>query len=128
MRAVLAVCLAGVLTQGCAFGRSAKDVTYTPLGVAQKTFPAEFSTVLRAVEEALATLDLPIREVRSAEEDGRKTRAEVVAVTRDRRITVTVTRITATATRTDVDVRKFLSKDTATATAILVQIGENLGS
>jgi hypothetical protein len=127
MRMKLAACFLCLLAlQACTTARPPAGITYTPLGVAQKTFPKDLPAVQRGVQTALGTLGMPVREVRSVEEGGRPARAEIVADARDRRITVTLERLTNAATRVDVDVQKFPLKDTATATAILQEIDATL--
>ncbi len=123
---VLAVCLVSfVALQGCA-SSSGDRVTYTSTGVAQRTFAKNFPTVEQAVQKALDSLGMPVREVRSVEERGQRVRAEMIATARDRRVTATVEWLTAATTRVDVDVRKVLIQARATATAILIATGEQL--
>jgi hypothetical protein len=127
MRTLLAVCLVSLAAlHACSMGGGGDRVTYTPFGVAQRTFPRDFPTVVQAVQKALGTLEMPVREVRSVEENGQRVRAEMTAAAAERRVTVTVERVTATSTRVEVNVQKLLVKDRATAAAILAETSRNL--
>jgi hypothetical protein len=134
MRGIAALCLLSLLAlQGCvvlavgAMAGAAAGVTYTVMGIAEKTFPADRETVLAALNKALATLDIKTGEMRNIEEGGRIVRTDIQAFARDLTISITVERVSDRATRVSVDAsRKYVLKDRATATEILAQTTTNL--
>ncbi len=134
MRGILVLCLVSLLAfQGCAVlavgavAGAAAGVTYTALGVAEKTFPQDRDTVLAALNKALATLDIKTGQINNIEEGGRVVRTDIQAFARDLTITITVERVSDRATRVSVDAtRKYVVKDKGTATEILAQTTSNL--
>lgn len=122
-----------VLLQGCALlavgavAGAAAGVTYTVMGIAEKTFPEDREAVLAAVQKALVTLDIKTGQVRNIEEGGRIARTELQAFARDLTILITVERVSDRATRVTVDASKrYVLKDKGTATEILAQTTNNL--
>jgi hypothetical protein len=129
MRGILVLCLAGLLAlPGCGgMAGSAAGVTYSALGAAEKTFPQDPDTVLKAVLKALETLDIKTGQTRNTEAGGRVVRSEIEAFARDLTIQIAVERVTERATRVSVDAsRKHVFKDKGTATEILTQTMQHL--
>ena len=134
MRALRWLGLAALLlTQGCvvmavgAVAGAAAGVTYTVLGVAEKTYGEEYDKVAAALRQALASLDIKIGDTQKVEENNKVVTTEIEAFTRDLTIRITIERITDTATHVTVNAsRKTFLKDRATATEILIQTTNNL--
>ena len=134
MRALKVLALVAVLlTQGCAVvavgavAGAAAGVTYTVLGVAEKTYNEEYDTVVDALQKALVSLDIKTGDTKKTEENNKVVVTEIEAFARDLTIQVTIERITDKATRVVVDAsRKYVVKDRATATEILIQTTNNL--
>lgn len=134
MRGLRVLVLAAVLlAQGCAVvavgavAGAAAGVTYTVLGVAEKTYNEEYDAVAAAVEKALANLDIKTGNIRKEEENNKVVTTEIEAFARDLTIRITIERVTDKATRVIVDAsRKYVIKDRATATEILIQTTNNL--
>lgn len=125
--------VAALLTQGCAVvavgavAGAAAGVTYTVLGVAEKTYNEEYDTVVAALQQALAHLDIKTGNIRKTEENNQVVTTEIEAFARDLTIQVTIERVTDKATRVVVDAsRKYVIKDRATATEILIQTTNTL--
>jgi len=122
-----------LLTQGCAVVGvaavvgAAAGVTYTVLGVAEKTFNEEYETVNEALQKALVGLDIKIGNVQKTEEAGQVIATQIQAYARDLTISISIERITSKATRVVADAtRKYFIHDSSTATEILVQTANNL--
>jgi len=134
MRALKVLALVAVLlTQGCAVvavgavAGAAAGVTYTVLGVAEKTYNEEYDTVVAALQQALVSLDIKTGDTRKTEENNKVVVTEIEAFARDLTIQVTIERVTDKATRVVVDASKrYVIKDRATATEILIQTTNNL--
>ena len=117
-----------LLTQGCAVvavgavAGAAAGVTYTVLGVAEKTYNEEYDTVVAALQQALVSLDIKTGDTKKTEENNKVVTTEIEAFARDLTIQVTIERVTDKATRVVVDASKrYVIKDRATATEILIQ-------
>lgn len=134
MRGMAALLLVGLLTlPGCALvavgavAGAAAGTTYTVLGVATKTFTEDYDSVLAALKQALVTLDIKTGDERKTEDQGKVVTTEIDAFARDLSIAISVERITDKATRVVVDAsRKYVVKDSATATEIINQTAANL--
>ncbi len=125
--------VAALLTQGCAVvavgavAAAAAGVTYTILGTAEKTYNEEYDTVVAALQQALATLDIKTGNIKKTEENNQVVVTEIEAFARDLTIRITIDRVTDKATRVVVDAtKKYLVKDAATAGEILIQTTNNL--
>jgi hypothetical protein len=134
MRTLAGLRLEGsLLLHGCAavavvaVAGAAAGVTYTYLGIAEKTFNEPYDAVLEALQKGLVTLDIKTGNTRKVEERGVVVSTTIEAYARDLTISIAVERITDKATRVVVDAnRKYLVKDSSTATEILVQTTNNL--
>jgi hypothetical protein len=134
MRGMAALLLVALLTlPGCALvavgavAGAAAGTTYTVLGVASKTFTDEYDAVLAALKQALVTLDIKTGDERKTEDGGKVVTTEIDAFARDLAIAISIERITDKATRVVVDAsRKYVVKDSATATEIINQTATNL--
>jgi hypothetical protein len=134
MRVLGALALAALLmVQGCAVvavgavAGAAAGVTYTVLGVAERTFNENSDIVAAAVQKALVTLDIKTGNIKKSEENGKVVKTEIEAFARDVTIKIRIERLTDKATRVVVDAsRNYFVKDRATATEILVQTANNL--
>jgi uncharacterized membrane protein len=134
MRTLGGIVLAGLLfLQGCAvvavgaMAGAAAGVTYTYLGVAEKTYTEEYDTVVAALKKALVALDIKTGDIKQVQENAKVVTTEIQAFARDLTILITVERITEKATRVIVDAsKKYVIKDAATATEILNQTTNNL--
>ena len=125
--------VAVLLTQGCAVvavgavAGAAAGVTYTVLGVAEKTYNEEYDTVVDALLKALVSLDIKTGNIKKSEENTKVVTTEIEAFARDLTIQVTIERVTDKATRVVVDAsKKYVFKDRATATEILIQTTNSL--
>ena len=125
--------VAVLLTQGCAvvavgaIAGAAAGVTYTVLGVAEKTYNEEYDTVVAALQQALVSLDIKTGDTKKTEENNKVVTTEIEAFARDLTIQVTIERVTDKATRVVVDASKrYVIKDRATATEILIQTTNTL--
>ena len=125
--------VAVLLTQGCAVvavgavAGAAAGVTYTVLGVAERTYNEEYDTVVAALQQALVSLDIKTGDTKKTEENNKVVTTEIEAFARDLTIQVTIERVTDKATRVVVDAsRKYVIKDRATATEILIQTTNTL--
>lgn len=136
MRGLGAVVLAGMLTlQGCAVvavglvAGAAAGVTYTMMGVGEKTFNNDYDSVTAALQQALTNLDIKTGNTRKFEEGGKVVKTEIEAFVRDLTIEITVERVSDQATRVVVDAGKYyVVKDKETASQILTQTTENLAT
>ncbi len=134
MRGVRVLGLVGLLmAQGCvvaavgAVAGAAAGVTYTILGVAEKTFNEDYDTVTAALQKALVTMDIKTGDTRKTEENNRIIKTEIEGFAGDLTIHISIDRVTDKATRVAVDAsKKFFVKDKATATQILIQTDNNL--
>lgn len=134
MRGLGVLALVGMLLlQGCALvaigavAGAAAGVTYTVLGTAEKTYNEDYDTVVAALQKALVNLDIKTGDSRKTEENGKVVKTEIEAYARDLTIRIDIERITDKATRVVVDAsRKYVIKDSATATEILNQTTSNL--
>jgi hypothetical protein len=134
MRTILSLVLIGglLILQGCpavaviAVAGAAAGVTYTVMGIAEKTFNEEYDVVLASLQKALVNLDIKTGDTRRIEEKGVPVTTQIEAYARDLTISIAVERITDRATRVVVDAnRKYLMKDSSTATEILTQTANN---
>ncbi|MFI5339368.1 MAG: DUF3568 family protein [Candidatus Methylomirabilales bacterium] len=134
MRVLRLLVLAGLLvTQGCAVlavgavAGAAAGVTYTVLGIAEKTYSEDYDTVLAALQKALVNLDIKTGDTKRTEENGKVVTTEIQAYVRDLTIQISIERISDKATRVVVDAsKKYVIKDSATAGEILNQTTNNL--
>jgi Protein of unknown function (DUF3568) len=134
MRGLAAMILVGMLLlQGCAVvavglvAGAAAGVTYTVLGIAEKTFNEDYDSVMTALQKALVSLDIKTGNTRKIEESGKVVKTEIEAFVSDLALRISVERVGDKATKLSVDAdRKYLMKDKATATQILNQVSENL--
>lgn len=134
MRTILSLVLIGglLMLQGCpavaviAVAGAAAGVTYTVMGIAEKTFNEEYDVVLASLQKALVNLDIKTGDTKRIEETGVVVTTQIEAYARDLTISIAVERITDKATRVLVEAnQKYLKKDTATATEILIQTANN---
>jgi hypothetical protein len=134
MRTILSlVLIGGLLTlQGCpavaviAVAGAAAGVTYTVMGIAEKTFNEEYDVVLASVQKALVNLDIKTGDTKRTEEKGVVVTTQIEAYARDLTISIAVERVTDRATRVVVDAnRQYVMKDSSTATEILIQTANN---
>lgn len=134
MRGLGAVILVGMLMlQGCVVAAvglvasAAAAVTYTVLGIAEKTLNEDYDSVTAALQKALTSLDVKTGDTRKIEESGKVVKTETEAYVSDLTIRISVERVSDKATKVSVDAsRKYLMKDKATATQILNQTADNL--
>jgi hypothetical protein len=134
MRRFGVLALAGMLLlPGCAVvavgavAGAAAGVTYTVLGVAEKTYSEDYDAVVAALRKALTTLDIKTGDIRKIQENNKVVATEIEAFARDLIIQITIERVTDKATRVVVDAsKKYVVKDRATATEILIQTTNNL--
>lgn len=134
MRGLGAVILVGMLMlQGCVIvavgvvAGAAAGVTYTFMGVAEKTFNEPYDPVADALQKALISLDIKTGNTRKTEEGGRVVKTEIEAFARDTTIKIEIERVADTATKVTVDAtRYYLMRDKAIATQILNQTTDNL--
>ena len=134
MRVLGALALAALLmVQGCAVvavgavAGAAAGVTYTVLGVAERTYNENSDAVVAAVQKALVTLDIKTGNIKKSEENGKVVKTEIEAFARDVTIKISIERLTDKAARVVVDASKsYFVKDRATATEILIQTANNL--
>lgn len=134
MRGVGALILVGMLMlQGCVLvavglvAGAAVGVTYTVLGIAEKTFTEDYDSVMTALQKAIVSLDIKTGDTRKIEESGKVVKTEIVAFVNDLTLRISVERVGDNATKVSVDAdRKYLMKDKATATQILNQVSDNL--
>ena len=134
MRLLKLLVLAGLLmTQGCAVvavgavAAAAAGVTYTVMGIAEKTYNEEYDAVLSALQKGLASLDIKTGDTKRTEENGKVVQTQITAYARELTIQITVERVSDKATRVSVDASKnFFVKDAATGGEILNQTTNNL--
>ncbi|HSB73391.1 MAG TPA: DUF3568 family protein [Candidatus Methylomirabilis sp.] len=134
MRGFGGVILAGMLMlQGCAVvavgvvAGAAAGVTYTMMGVGEKTFNNDYDSVTAALQKALTSLDIKTGNTRRIEEGGKIVKTEIEAFARDLTIQITVERVSDQATRVVVDAGKYyVVKDKTIASQILNQTSDNL--
>jgi len=134
MRGLGAVILVGMLMlQGCVIvavgvvAGAAAGVTYTFMGVAEKTFNEPYDPVADALQKALISLDIKTGNTRKTEGGGRVVKTEIDAYAGDTTIKIEIERVADTATKVTVDAtRYYLMRDKAIATQILNQTTDNL--
>lgn len=134
MRGLGAMILAGMLMlQGCVavavglVAGAAAGVTYTLLGVAEKTFDADYDSVMAALQKTLTNLDVKTGDTRRMEEGGKVVKTEIEGYTSDLTLHISVERVSDTATKVSVDAsRNYLMKEKDFATQILNQTTDNL--
>ncbi len=134
MRGLGLLGLVGLLmAQGCVVAAvgvvagAAAGVTYTALGVAERTFNEEYDTVAAALQKTIANMDIKTGDIRKTEENNKVITTEIEGFAGDLTIHMSIERITDKVTRVAVDASKrFFIKDKATATQILIQTGNNL--
>jgi hypothetical protein len=134
MRGLGAVILVGMLMlQGCVVAAVglvagvAAGVTYTVLGIAEKTFYEDYDSVTAALQKALTSLDVKTGDTRKIEDSGKVVKTRIEAYVSDLTIRISVERVSDKATKVSVNAsRKHLMKDKATATQILNQTADNL--
>jgi hypothetical protein len=134
MRGLGAVIFVGMLMlQGCAVlvvgavAGAAAGVTYTVVGIAERTFDQDYDSVSAALQKALADLDIKTGTIRKVEDGGKVVKTDIEAFVRDLTIKISVERVSDTATKVSVDAfRNYVIRDKATATQILTQTSDNL--
>ena len=134
MRGLGAVILVGMLMlQGCVIvavgvvAGAAAGVTYTFMGIAEKTFNEPYEPVADALQKALISLDIKTGNTRKTEGGGRVVKTEIEAFARDTTIKIEIERVADTATKVTVDAtRYYLMRDKVIATQILNQTTDNL--
>ncbi len=122
--AALAVPLAAGGMEGGAGAAATSGISYTFSSGAYKTVTAPYEDLMRAVEESLKRMDMPITETKQTE-----TGAKIKADAGSRQIEIELDQLTTKATQIEVIAKDgWFFRDRATAAEIIVQIEKTLAN